>query len=202
VRTSKESTEFEGAEPHHRGPWPLIIVVVIAIGIAIWQVPDDAPPEEKAREPSSIDRAAVAPLPPANSPVSANGPAEGELARSLIAEHRASNSGEGLDTLFAEAEKLQAQGKETDAYLLLFYLAREGHGPAALQLAQVADPVVAGEQAELLESADAVQAIKWYRVASAAGVAEADNKLAALRRYLEEQAAAGDVSAQRQLLQW
>ncbi len=207
--TRKESTEFEEAEPRHRGPWLLIIVVIVAIAIAIWQVPDDtlpteAPPEENAGQPGDVQRSAAPPLTPAPAPLPAAQPApsEGEIARTLISEHRSSNSGEDLDTLFVEAERLQTQGNETDAYLLLFYLAREGHGPAALQLAEAADPVVAGSRVELLEQADAVQAIKWYRIASAAGIGEADSRLAALKRYLEQQAANGDLKAQRQLLQW
>ena len=54
----------------------------------------------------------------------------------------------------------------------------------------------------LLDEPDPVQAHKWYSVAVEQNVAGAEEKLQALRGGMEAAAQAGDMSAQRLLLNW
>ncbi|MET0066060.1 MAG: hypothetical protein ABW076_06920 [Candidatus Thiodiazotropha sp.] len=106
------------------------------------------------------------------------------------------------DQLMQRALSFQSAGQLTDAYLLLFYAAREGDGQAAFALASLYDPDYFQAGNELLESADVYQAHKWYQEAEKQRIPEARQRLQRLRSHIEKQAQNGDPSAQRLLLNW
>ena len=124
----------------------------------------------------------------------------GAAARRLIRELRA-QAHPDLDRAYKAAQEFQAKGALADAYLLYFYAAREGHGPAALELAHQTDPS-SFDKNSLFDGPDELQANKWYVRAEQAGVAEASEALARLRSAVEKRAQAGDARARRIMLQW
>jgi hypothetical protein len=127
---------------------------------------------------------------------------DGESARELIAKLRRGNLRLSATEIIAKTEHYTQQGKLSDAYLLLFYAAREGDGQAAFALASLHDPQHFSEANTLLEKPDIFQAHKWYREAAKQQVAGAQKRLEALRGEIERQANTGDTSAQRLLLNW
>jgi TPR repeat protein len=89
-----------------------------------------------------------------------------------------------------------------DAHLLYFFAARQGHRDAALALASLYDPVIFDPAASALEQPDPVQAHKWYLRAADAGDTTAQERLDALRLWLEEAARDGDQGARLLLMRW
>jgi hypothetical protein len=127
---------------------------------------------------------------------------DGESARELITKLRRGKLKLSAIEMLAKADSYTQQGKLSDAYLLLFYAAREGDGQAAFALASLHDPHHFSEGNTLLEKPDIFQAHKWYREAAKQQVAGAQKRLEALRGEIERQADTGDPSAQRLLLNW
>jgi TPR repeat protein len=199
----------ESAPKKRRGPWPLIVVVLVLTLVAVWLVPSETPTEsetaDEAQPPSLLESPAVAPTaePPAAEaeakPVIDDRP--GAKARALIAQMR-SSSDLSLDDLYAEAKTAQAAGELADAYLLYFYAAREGHGGAAMTLAQQADPAYHSAGESVFETPDLLQAHKWYQAAAQSGNDDAWQALEALRKRVDQMAADGDPTAQRIALMW
>ncbi|MCB1775159.1 MAG: deoxyribonuclease [Gammaproteobacteria bacterium] len=190
-------TEFVDSDIERRsGPWRLILIVAFVTLIGVLLVPGESP---QAPAPvSGNDTGAVAPsllddARPAAAP--------GVTARQLIAESRAATD-PGLDRIVDTAREMQANGAQTDAYLLLFYAAREGHAGAALTLAEQADPAHRDPTNSFHDSADLAQAYKWYVVAIERGSTAAQQRLAALKRHIEKLARNGDEQAQRLALKW
>ena len=97
---------------------------------------------------------------------------------------------------------MQGAGNLEDAYLLYRFAARNGQAQAALILGTQADPAFHAAAAGYLPDADPAQAYKWYSVAAAAGNDKAVQQLQALRKRMQQEAAAGDEQARRLLLQW
>ncbi len=128
--------------------------------------------------------------------------ADGDEARSLIQSMRQGNKSLTLEALFSQASQFEKTAKPTDAYLLYFYAARQGHGESAFELGSMNDPAYFTGESEFLEKPDPVQAQKWYSIAAASQVAGAEERLKALRNEVEIAAKAGDLSAQRLLLNW
>ncbi|MDJ0807946.1 MAG: deoxyribonuclease [Gammaproteobacteria bacterium] len=126
----------------------------------------------------------------------------GESARSLISAIRLGEQDLSMDQLFERAAEHRHQTSNTDAYLLYFFAARRGHGPSALQLAKMHDPAFFEPGSDLLEKPDPVQAHKWYTIAVDRDVEGAVENLQVLRNSIEAAAQAGDLSAQRLLLNW
>jgi hypothetical protein len=124
----------------------------------------------------------------------------GGAARSLIRELRAQVPPD-LQRAYQAAQEFQQAGKLDDAYLLYFYAAREGYGPAAMQLGRETDPS-SFKQGGLLDAPDELQANKWYSLAVQAGEPDASAALAKLRSTVEQQADGGDQRARRIMLQW
>ena len=212
---SDENTPAESDNPAAKGgPWSLIAIVAIVTVVAIFLVPGEeeqpAPPDlpmapsteksllsetaEQATAPEEMldnEQSAAeptAPLPP------------GAAARKLIQDLR-DNPPLELDKAFEAASQHQSEGRLDDAYLLFFFAAREGHGPAALVLAKQLDPAHFSTEG-LFERADEMQAHKWYKLASNSGLSEATEALADLRQRVENAAADGDDHARRIMLQW
>ncbi|MBT3012400.1 MAG: hypothetical protein KUF77_07140 [Candidatus Thiodiazotropha sp. (ex Lucina aurantia)] len=128
--------------------------------------------------------------------------AEGGSARALISSLRSGETALNPEQILSQATAYQNEGKLTDAYLLLFYAAREGDATAAFTLASMHDPNHFAEGNSLLEIPDAYQAHKWYSAAADKGLVKANERLNRLRKTTEEQAKKGDLAAKRLLLNW
>lgn len=203
-------TELADSEPERRrGPWKLILLVVVATLIGVWLVPGEDPQQPELTDeglpPSLLD---LPPTAAGGAPVLPEALQEQEVddrpgarARALIAEMRSSGELQ-LDEIFAAADQAQRDGEVADAYLLYFFAARQGHAASALELGRQADPAgeIPGER--LFDSPDLTQAHKWYQIAAANGNPEARQRLGELRQRVERMAASGDPQAQRIALQW
>ncbi len=157
-----------------------------------------APPAETAQATAPEPVSAQIPAPTRE----AGEPSAAEDARSLVSRLRKGNLTLDSAQIMERVSAYQASGQQTDAYLLLFYAAREGNGPAAFALASLYDPNHFKPGNELLESPDVFQAHKWYLEAEKQQVPEARDRLQKLRSSIETQALSGDPSAQRLLLNW
>lgn len=124
-----------------------------------------------------------------------------EDARTIIADLKRSEPVDYAGA-FARAEQFQKDGRLADAQLLYFFAARGGNAASAFALATMNDPNHHSATSSLLPEPDAFQAFKWYTAARDAGMAAADQRLAALHDWAENAAADGNVDAERLLLQW
>ncbi len=213
-------SELADTAPQRRsGPWKLIVIVILLTAVGVWLVPGESPDRAPdTAQPDSVDSEEQPPslleTPPpkrddaiavdeqtsaATETVGDDRP--GAKARTLIAEMRASGQ---IDTqkVFDAAEAAQANGELTDAYLLYFFAAREGHARAALTLGRQADPQSHNPDSSVFETPDLNQAHKWYQLAAQNGNDEGRQQLSALRTRVEQRAAAGDPEAQRISLLW
>jgi hypothetical protein len=193
----------------------LMALVAVITAIAIWLVPVDKQPSTQSLPslPSAADTSESLPLPPATDtteeltlPPPPGGIATitngGDRARAFIYDLRADGAQPDAGVVFAEAERMQDAGNLEDAYLLYRFAARNGQAQAALILGTQADPAFHAAAAGYLPDADPAQAYKWYSVAAAAGNDKAVQQLQALRKRMQQDAAAGDEQARRLLLQW
>lgn len=216
-------TEVADSEPQRRsGPWKLIIVVAVLTLIAAWLIPTGVQDDE----PETADGQGV-PVPLPGQPPSLLGEqtADGSLsaqmpttageeslpalvddrpgakARALIASMRAAGAID-LDQVLSAAAQAQSEGELANAYLLYFFAAREGSGPAALELGKQADPATRDPLNSVFGAPDLNQAYKWYKIAAGNGESEARDRLADLQARVEQMAAGGDPQAQRISLLW
>ena len=93
----------------------------------------------------------------------------GMRAREYIAQLREQGKPYPLDEANDKAASYQNDGSLADAYLLYFFAAKEGHTPSMLEMARLNDPRYFQPNTALLDEPDAVQALKWYRLAQEAG---------------------------------
>ena len=157
----------------------------------------------EAREAGGLNsQSRLASLTQAVAPKTANSLNPGDQARDLIRAVKGGEQDLSMEQLFDEAGKFEKAGLGTDAYLLYFYAARQGHGPSAFELAEMNDPAYFRGANDLLEKPDPMQAYKWYSIASASHVTQADERLSKLRTSVEAAASSGDSTAQRLLLNW
>ncbi len=161
----------------------IIAAVVIAVGGALYLTLRTSPTAPDAR---------LEPI---------TGPERAQEARELISELERAEIVD-LDATLDSAQSFQSEGQVADAYLLLFYAARDGHGPSAFELATMNDPGHHSAQTSLLPEPDAFQAYRWYVVARDQGIADASARLDALHDWARNAAAAGNDAADRLLLQW
>jgi hypothetical protein len=182
----------------------LMAVVVVVTLLAIWLVPG-----EKQPTPPSLPELPGTPAGtgtdlglPSPEDTGAATVAEGDRAREFIASLRTEGDEPDPAVVFDEAQRFRDQGHGEDAYLLYRYAARHGQAQAALILGTQADPALFSEQTSPLSQPAPEQALKWYRIAMAAGSKEAEIRLQDLRKRLEQAAADGDENAQRLMLQW
>jgi hypothetical protein len=159
-------------------------------------------PQAESAKPTNLNSLAAVVAPAQLSAKSSQTLPAGDRARNLIEAIRRGEQALSGQQLYDQAGELQAQGQVTDAYLLYFYAARQGHGPSAFKLAEINDPAFFQSENTLLTNPDPGQAHKWYSVAAASQVAGAEQRLRVLRRSIEADASAGDVTAQRLLLNW
>jgi TPR repeat protein len=167
-------------------------------------IPDERPRTGVIDRPDpTIGTAAPRPNAPASGESRVAGPARaGEEARAIIEGLDAAPAIETLDRAYAEGRALRDAGRTADAYLLFFYAAREGHAPSALALGAMADPAQAAGERGATGEPNLFEAHKWYALASELGNTTAEARLADLRSRVEAAAAAGDLQAERLLLQW
>ena len=178
----------------------LMAAVAVATLIAVWLVPDDN------KQPTSLPELPVTPQVDVDLPPLADGSAAvaraGDRARVFIADLRSGPTEPDPDTVFVEAQRLQAEGDSVDAYLLYRFAARHGQPQAALNLGTQADPAFHTTTISYLPEPEPGQAYKWYSTAAEAGNEEAPQRLLALRQRVQQDAANGNEQAQRLLLQW
>lgn len=127
--------------------------------------------------------------------------AKPEQAREIISQQQETTESD-FDKSYKQALQFMDDGQMADAQLLLFYAARGGHGPSALVLAGLYDPVGFNSATSLMEKPDAFQAFKWYSKALEAGEEQAAGPLEELKAWCETAAADGDQQAAQLLLQW
>lgn len=205
--------------------WLTMVGIVLLTGLAAWLVPlsqkpefEDIPPPSGAPgveaakpeqaaaaqpqhpEATAAQQQQVAPAAAEQALPQVKAGAEGDLARTLVAEYEAGRV--GLDQLYARARELDKQKAFADAWLLDFYAARKGQAQSALTLARSADPLQFKPGQSVLEAPDVVQAHKWYLAAAKYGDKEAPVMLARLKDHVRSQAEAGDPLAANLLLQW
>jgi len=197
--------------------WALMVLVAVITAIAIWLVPVDKQPStpsmpslpsapestetlELALPPDTeVSEELTLPPPPGGIATITNG---GDRARAFIYELQADGAQPDADVVFAEAERMQAEGNLEDAYLLYRFAARSGQAQAALTLGTQADPAFHASAAGYLPEPNTAQAFKWYSMAASAGSEEAAQRLQVLRKRVQQDAAGGDEQARRLLLQW
>ena len=124
----------------------------------------------------------------------------GMRAREYIAQLREQGKPYPLDEVRSKASGYQLDGSLADSYLLYFFAAREGDSQAMLEIARLNDPRYYKPDNALLDEPDAVQALKWYRLAQQSDVPEASELLASLRDWAEAEAASGSETAEQILL--
>jgi TPR repeat protein len=196
-----------------------IAIVMLLTGVAVWLVPDDDAGKE-TKKPLPKLGSVIRPLDSSGSVIR---PIEQEVnendakvsnggvisrfelpnatdARTLIAKMRQTDDDTGQEA-FEEAERQRSRGNNADAYLLYFFAAKQGHGEAAMMLGTQSDPTYYTSINSALDEPDPGQAIKWYRIAIAAGKKDAKHNLAELSRRIKQQAEAGSGEAQRLMLQ-
>jgi hypothetical protein len=158
----------------------------------------------QADEPAGDEVAAVgqSPMPAAGPSLAPTGTkhGEGNEARDYIQNIRSTGDVQDLAAVFTRAGQLAAAGKQTDAYLLYFFAAREGHAPSAFVLGGLSDPNHYRPGANLASQPDPLQSLKWYRVAASDGYKDALSRLHELEKWVEQRARSGDVHAQQLLL--
>lgn len=178
--------------------WLAVVVALGLIVVALLPGPtDDEPPGDTSARDSSTAVAKIDPrttLPPELR--------AGDAARELVAELRREGRPYDLDAVAARADAYEQEARLADAYLLLFFAAREGHAPSALALGERVDPSRFDQTSRYLDRPDAVQALKWYQRAAELGHDEGARRLEELRGWVEARAAEGDEEAQRLALGW
>ncbi len=124
----------------------------------------------------------------------------GQEAREYIRRLREQGPPWPFEELMQKASTYLRDGRLADAWLLYFFAAREGHVEAMMTLAEMSDPNLFAADNNLLDRPEPVQAYKWYQRALAAGFEPAKERLAALRGWAQQAAAAGDRDAQTLML--
>jgi TPR repeat protein len=186
---SRSNRFFPSLSSTQAGSTRLIVIIVVAVALlagAGYFFFFRAPPE--------IVVPSVA-LPPAAKE------AKPEEAREIISQQKETTETD-FDKSYKQALQFMDDGQMADAQLLLFYAARGGHGPSALVLAGLYDPVGFNPATSLMEKPDAFQAFKWYNKALEAGEEQAAGPLEELKSWCEAAAADGDQQAAQVLLQW
>jgi len=186
---SRSSRSLPSVSFHQAGSTRLVIIIILALvllgGAGYYFFFRGAPEIE----------APSVPLPPAAKE------AKPEQAREIISQQKETTEVD-YDKSYQEALDFMEEGQMADAQLLLFYAARAGHGPSALVLAGLYDPVGFDPATSLMDKPDPFQAYKWYSKALDAGEEQAGERIEALKAWCETAAANGDQQAAQLLLQW
>jgi hypothetical protein len=167
------------------------LLLLVAIGGATWWF-TTAPPSPI---PAPVATPAPPPTPP-SPPASAERPwlerSDGMNLRDLV------QSASDAAAIHAAALRRQAAGRHDDALVLFEEAGERGHAPALNAVARLYDPIgfVAGRP---FRAPDPRAAARYYRDAVQKGDAAAQAPRAALKTWLEEQARAGNGTAETAL---
>jgi hypothetical protein len=164
-------------------PWRTALIVLLAVGVAVALFVASRPTPEPQSAQSRIER-------------------PGEEARALIERSRQGDQDPDLESVYRRAEGFIADGKLTDAHLLLFFAARRGHVLAARELGGMYDPIYFSTTTSIMDEPDPTQAYKWYRRAADGGDDIAQLRLLALKAWVEQAAKQGDEGARLLLMAW
>jgi hypothetical protein len=176
--------------PEHRpesraglSPWRMTLIVLLGVAVAVALFLVSRPTPEPHTAQSRIEH-------------------PGQEARALIERIRHGDQEPDLESVYRKAERYKADGKLTDAHLLLFFAARRGHVLAARELGGMYDPVYFSTATSIMDEADPTQAYKWYRRAAEGGDDIAQERLLALKAWVEQAAKQGDGRARLLLMTW
>lgn len=163
-------------------------------------------------EPQALPEPQIQPLTPGKpsqfnpdlgaEPIPAGSADDGSQARQLIEDVRNRGNTADPEAMFAQAGTYLAEGQLADAYLIYFYLAKQGHGPSTLVLAEMADPAYYDPRTSFYEAPDFAQAHKWYLQSMMLGMNKAEAQLRDLKLRVKAAAAGGDEKARRLLVGW
>jgi hypothetical protein len=162
------------------------LLLLVAIGGAAWWF--SASPTAPAPVPTPI----ATPAPPP-APIAAERPwlerSDGMALRDLV------QSAPDVAAIHAAALRRQAAGRHDDALVLFEEAGERGHAPALTAVARLYDPIgfVAGRP---FRAPDPRAAARYYRDAVQKGDTAAQAPRAALKAFLEEQARAGNGTAE------
>ena len=168
------------------------LLLLVAIGGATWWF--TASPPAPLPVPAPVVTPTPTPTPPA--PIAAERPwlerSDGMNLRDLV------QSASDAAAIHAAALRRQAAGRHDDALVLFEEAGERGHAPALTAVARLYDPIgfVAGRP---FRAPDPRAAARYYRDAVQKGDAAAQAPRAALKTWLEEQARAGNGTAETAL---
>ncbi len=185
----------------------LIVFALILIATSFF-IGDGEQPEEvsglEIKKPALNDSAAknsvIANTTTTGLPASLENLLDGEQARSLIKTTLGKGQQSPAD-IFSQAEKLRKTGKYTDAWLLHFYAARQGHAPSSASLAFMSDPGTYQKFGSPLANGDEFQALKWYSLATKQGDTKSADNFNQFKKHLQNKANSGDTHSRQLLLQ-
>jgi hypothetical protein len=169
------------------------LLLLVAVGGAAWWF-TAAPPPAQPSTPPPVATPTPPPTPPA--PAVAERPwlerSDGMNLRELV------QSASDAAAIHAAALRRQAAGRHDDALVLFEEAGERGHAPALTAVARLYDPIgfVAGRP---FRAPDPRAAARYYRDAVQKGDAAAQAPRAALKTWLEEQARAGNGTAETAL---
>jgi hypothetical protein len=168
------------------------LLLLVAVGGAAWWFTAVPPPAQ----PSTPAPVATPTPPPTPPPAVAERPwlerSDGMNLRDLV------QSASDAAAIHAAALRRQAAGRHDDALVLFEEAGERGHAPALTAVARLYDPIgfVAGRP---FRAPDPRAAARYYRDAVQKGDAAAQAPRAALKTWLEEQARAGNGTAETAL---
>jgi len=168
------------------------LLLLVAVGGAVWWFTGSSP----APSPAPAQIATPAPPAPPPAPVTAERPwlerSDGLNLRDLV------QSAADAAAIHAAALRRQAAGRHDDALVLFEEAGERGHAPALTAVARLYDPIgfVAGRP---FRAPDPRAAARYYRDAVQKGDAAAQAPRTALKTWLEEQARAGNGTAETAL---
>ena len=165
------------------------LLLLVVIGGAAWWF-------TSTPQPAPVATPAPTPPAPPPAPVTAERPwlerSDGMNLRDLV------QSASDAAAIHAAALRRQAAGRHDDALVLFEEAGERGHAPALTAVARLYDPIgfVAGRP---FRAPDPRAAARYYRDAVQKGDAAAEAPRAALKTWLEEQARAGNGTAETAL---
>ena len=166
------------------------LLLLVAIGGATWWF--TAPPPAPSPIPAPVVTPTPAPAPPATAERPWLERSDGMNLRDLV------QSAPDVTAIHAAALRRQAAGRHDDALVLLEEAGERGHAAALTAVARLYDPIgfVAGRP---FRAPDPRAAARYYRDAVQKGDVAAQAPRAALKTWLEEQARAGNGTAETAL---
>ncbi len=168
-----------------------LIIFVFVSGDRVSPVTDIAPGEstespDSGETSGTIERSLLVP--------------PGMRARQDIEQLRNDGKPYPLTAVFEKAQAYRQEGSLADAHIMFFFAAREDHVPAIMKMAEMSDPMLFRAESSLLDSADAIQAYKWYRKAASMGYQPASERVSSLQRWANTEAELGNPYARQLLL--